>query len=57
MNDSLNQARACFLEGLAAFQADRLPEAARQFEAALTLAPGRPSVPGHRHGPRCSREP
>lgn len=44
MNDSLNQARACFLEGLAAFQADRLPEAARQFEAALALAPGRPSV-------------
>ncbi len=44
MNDPLSQARACFLEGLAAFEADRLSEAARQFEAALALAPGRPSV-------------
>jgi predicted TPR repeat methyltransferase len=44
MTDSLTQARACFLDGLAAFESGRLPEAARHFEAALELAPGRPSV-------------
>ena len=44
MTDTLTQARACFLDGLAAFEGDRLAEAARHFEAALELAPGRPSV-------------
>jgi predicted TPR repeat methyltransferase len=38
------QARAFFLEGVAAYEAGRLPEAERKFAAALSLAPGRPSV-------------
>ena len=38
------QARAFFLQGVAAYEAGRLPEAERQFAAALALAPGRPSV-------------
>lgn len=44
MNDTLNQARACFLDGLAAFESGRLEDAARHFDAALALAPGRASV-------------
>ncbi|MEJ8836515.1 tetratricopeptide repeat protein [Ramlibacter sp. AN1133] len=38
------QARAFFVEGVAAYEAGRLPEAERKFAAALSLAPGRPSV-------------
>jgi len=38
------QARAFFLEGVAAYEAGRLPDAERKFAAALSLAPGRPSV-------------
>jgi predicted TPR repeat methyltransferase len=41
------QARAFFLEGVAAYEAGRLPEAERKFAAALALAPGRPSVLGN----------
>ncbi|MBL0428352.1 tetratricopeptide repeat protein [Ramlibacter alkalitolerans] len=38
------QARAFFLRGVAACEAGRLPEAERDFAAALSMAPGRPSV-------------
>jgi predicted TPR repeat methyltransferase len=38
------QARTLFLEGVAHYEAGRLPQAERQFAAALALAPGRPSV-------------
>lgn len=45
MDDShFERARRFFLEGLAHFQAGRLAQAERQFAAALTLVPGRPSV-------------
>ena len=38
------QARAFFLDGVAHYEAGRLPQAERSFAAALSLAPGRPSV-------------
>ncbi len=44
MTRSLDQARAFFTEGVAHYEAGRLPQAERQFAAALALAPGRPSV-------------
>lgn len=44
MNDPLSLARQHFLDGVAHFEAQRLQDAARCFEAALALAPGRPSV-------------
>lgn len=44
MSETLEQARRFFLDGVAHFEADRLEQAARSFEAALSLAPGRPSV-------------
>ncbi len=43
-SDPLTQARQRFTDGLAHFQATRLIEAEQCFEAALALAPGRPSV-------------
>ncbi|MDX5362952.1 MAG: tetratricopeptide repeat protein [Pseudazoarcus pumilus] len=47
MSRPLEQARAHFDEGLAHFGAGRLQAAAESFEAALQLAPGRPSVLGN----------
>lgn len=44
MTDALESARAHFLAGLQHLQAQRLDDAARSFEAALALAPGRASV-------------
>jgi predicted TPR repeat methyltransferase len=44
MNDSVAQARQHFLDGVVHFEASRLADAERSFEAALALAPGRPSV-------------
>ena len=44
MNDSMAQARQHFLDGVVHFEASRLTDAERSFEAALALAPGRPSV-------------
>lgn len=44
MDSQLERARALFLEGVAHYQAGRLPQAEREFAAALALAPGRPSV-------------
>jgi predicted TPR repeat methyltransferase len=43
----LEQAKALFLEGVAHYEAGRLPEAERKFAAALALAPGRASVLGN----------
>lgn len=44
MSDPHEQARQAFLQGVAHFEQDRLPEAQAAFEQALRLAPGRPSV-------------
>ena len=44
MDTMLEQARTLFLEGVAHYEAGRLPQAERQFAGALALAPGRPSV-------------
>ncbi len=44
VSDALTRARDLFLQGVAHFEAQRLDEAAADFEAALALAPGRPSV-------------
>lgn len=44
VSDALTRARDLFLQGVAHFEAGRLDEAAADFEAALALAPGRPSV-------------
>src|SRR5437764_5953049 len=44
MDRTLEQARTLFLEGVAHYEAGRLQQAERQFAAALSLAPGRPSV-------------
>ena len=44
MDSPLAQARACFLAGIAHYEAGRLAEADQQFTAALVLAPGRPSI-------------
>ncbi|MBC5783994.1 tetratricopeptide repeat protein [Ramlibacter sp. USB13] len=44
MDKTLEQARTFFLEGVAHYEAGRLEQAERQFAAALSLAPGRPSV-------------
>lgn len=44
MNAALEQAREHFLQGNAHFEAGRFAEARACFEAALALAPGRPSV-------------
>lgn len=44
MSDALAQARARFEAGIAYFEQDRFDQAAAEFEAALALAPGRPSV-------------
>lgn len=44
MSDALTRARDRFLLGVAHFEAGRLDEAAADFEAALALAPGRPSL-------------
>lgn len=42
--DALARAKALFFEGIASYESADYPAAARQFEAALALAPGRPSV-------------
>lgn len=47
MSGSLEQAREHFSDGLVHFEAGRLETAAASFEAALVLAPGRPSVLGN----------
>jgi Flp pilus assembly protein TadD len=44
MDTVLEQARTLFLEGVAHYEAGRLPQAEQKFSAALSLAPGRPSV-------------
>jgi predicted TPR repeat methyltransferase len=44
MNDPMAQARQHFLDGVVHFEASRLTDAERSFEAALALAPGRASV-------------
>lgn len=44
MDSTLGQARQFFLDGIADYEAGRLPEAERKFAAALSLAPGRPSI-------------
>lgn len=44
MDATLAQARAFFLEGVGHYQAGRFAEAEARFAAALSLAPGRPSV-------------
>jgi predicted TPR repeat methyltransferase len=44
MDAHLAQARAFFLEGVGHYQAGRYAEAEARFAAALSLAPGRPSV-------------
>lgn len=41
---TFEQARAFFLEGVAHYEAGRLPQAEQKFVAALALMPGRPSV-------------
>jgi predicted TPR repeat methyltransferase len=44
MDSHFEQARALFLSGVEHYQAARLEQAERQFAAALSLMPGRPSV-------------
>jgi predicted TPR repeat methyltransferase len=44
MSDAMARARAHFLQGIDHFEQGRLDPAAADFEAALALAPGRPSV-------------
>jgi predicted TPR repeat methyltransferase len=44
MDSHFEQARTLFLEGVAHYGAGRLPQAEQKFAAALSLAPGRPSV-------------
>lgn len=44
MDGNLERARALFVEGVAHYEAGRLPEAEQRFAAALALAPGRASV-------------
>jgi predicted TPR repeat methyltransferase len=44
MTDALEQARALFLEGNTHFEAGRLEDALERYRAALSLAPGRPSI-------------
>lgn len=44
MDTGLEQARTLFLEGVAHYEAGRWPQAEQKFAAALSLAPGRPSV-------------
>ena len=44
MTDPLEQAKARFLEANAHFEAGRLADALHSFQAALSLAPGRPSI-------------
>lgn len=44
MDKTLDQARTFFLDGVRHYEAGRLEQAERQFAAALSLAPGRPSV-------------
>lgn len=47
MSDPLAQAREHFITGVEHFEAGRLSDARSAFEAALALAPGRPSVLGN----------
>jgi predicted TPR repeat methyltransferase len=47
MDPKLEQARALFTEGTGHFEGGRLEQARSSFEAALALAPGRPSVLGN----------
>ena len=44
MDKTHEQARTLFMEGVAHYEAGRLEQAERRFDAALALAPGRPSV-------------
>jgi len=44
MNDPVERARELFFQGIEHFEADRLEQARTTFEAALALAPGRPSI-------------
>lgn len=44
MTDNFEQAKAHFFEGNAHFEADRFEHALASFQAALALAPGRPSI-------------
>ena len=53
MSDALDQARARFVSGNAHFEAGRLDEALADFDAALALAPGRPSLLANRGTTLC----
>lgn len=44
MDSTLEQAQAFFADGVADYEAGRLESAERKFAAALSLAPGRPSI-------------
>lgn len=44
MNDSIEQARTLFLQGVSLSEQGQLEPAAQRFEAALTFAPGRASI-------------
>ena len=44
MSDAMARARSHFLQGVEHFEQGRLDDAGQAFEAALALAPGRPSV-------------
>lgn len=44
MDRNFEQARTFFQEGIAHYEAGRLEQAERKFSAALSLAPGRPSI-------------
>ena len=44
MDSRFEQARTLFLEGVAHYEAGRLPQAEQKFAGALALVPGRPSV-------------
>lgn len=47
MDASLERAKALFSEGIGHFESGRLEQARTAFEAALALAPGRPSIMGN----------
>lgn len=47
MESTLERARSLFLQGIEQFEQNRLEEARAAFEAALALAPGRPSIQGN----------
>ena len=53
MSNALDQARALFVRGNAHFEAGRLQAALVDFDAALALAPGRPSLLANRGATLC----